>query len=287
MTMASEGETVEAGGPVTAPARPAPRAGLEAAPERPVHLTLNLDATTAFFNRGYLQEDTGLIVQPAAKLDVDLARWGENQLSLEARIWNSAHSQATGADEGDNFRRYWFEQDLSAGVVLTHGEWTISGSYLAQTSPADAFDTVQEFDAGVAFDDSKLLGAWALNPTATLAFEFGPHAGDGQDKGVYLELGVAPGFKVPCGGREVAVSFPVTAGLSLHDFYQNSRGDDEVLGFVQAGPKVAIPLGSAGGGEWTLTGAVYGVYLGSHTAEFNDHGRRGAVVATVGLRYAF
>lgn len=39
----------------------------------PFSLQLNLDYTTAYFYRGIIQEDTGLILQPAAKLTVNLS----------------------------------------------------------------------------------------------------------------------------------------------------------------------------------------------------------------------
>ena len=56
-----------------------------------------------------------------------------------------------------------------------------------------------------------------MAPYATFAFETAGGA-DGYDKGAYFELGVEP--SAPLEDAPVSLSFPVTLGLSLNDYYQ-------------------------------------------------------------------
>jgi hypothetical protein len=85
----------------------------------------------------------------------------------------------------------------------------------------------------------------------------------------------------------VAISFPASIGLSLHDYYQNAEGEDDTFGFVQLGVKASVPLPIADRyGKWTLNVAVAGMYLGDHTAQYNG-GDHQQLIGTVGLQVNF
>ena len=59
-------------------------------------------------------------------------------------------------------------------------------------SPNDSFQTVQEAAVSAAYNDSKLLGPFALNPNALLAFEVKGQADAGAHRGVCCSSGSRP-----------------------------------------------------------------------------------------------
>lgn len=183
----------------------------------------------------------------------------------------------------------WYESDLYAGVTLTRGKLSLTTSYTFLTSPSDAFQEVQELGFTLALDDSEWLKAWALKPYATLAIETGSNGSDGPDldNGTYLELGIAPGFSFDIGRTPVTLTFPVSVGLSLADYYQDAAGEDDTFGFAQAGVKASVPLGEPGRfGTWTLNAGVSVLFLGDNTKAFNT-GDDTEVVGMIGLQWNF
>ncbi|HWB20426.1 MAG TPA: hypothetical protein VG711_09020 [Phycisphaerales bacterium] len=255
----------------------------------PFSLQLNLDYTTAYFYHGILQEDSGLILQPSARLTINL--YSEDDFKIDAILgtWNSFHGEKTNAHTDGDFTNYWYESDLIAGFAITKGDFSLTTTYTFLTSPSNAYQTVQELDFTLAYDDSRLLGGFAMHPYTLLGIETGADYSDGadSDKGIYLELGIAPGFSFDIGKTPIAVSFPASVGLSLHNYYQNTEGDDDTFGFAQVGAKAAIPLPFGDRfGSWTLNAGVSALFLGDHTAEFN-HNDDFEVIGVVGLQLNF
>lgn len=252
------------------------------------HFSLGADYTTAYFNRGYNVEDSGWIVQPFADLSLDVIRLDDATISITMGTWNSFQGEATDAGTSDRFTKYWYECDLYAGVGLTAGHWDFQARYYAYTSPSDAFETIEEIYLSGAFDDSELLGAWALQPSAIVAIEVGDVANDGEGTGSYLQLGVAPGFAFDAGSvTDVAVSFPASVGLSLHDYYEGPDGENDVFGYASVGVTVGVPLPiDKSWGQWTLRAGVQGLYLGGVTSEVND-GNHFEVIGTAGVTVEF
>ena len=275
-------QAAEAQAAASADAAPAP-----AELANPFHIQINLDFTNAYFYRGILQQDHGLITQPAAKLTIDVLDHDGWSVDAFLGTWNSFGRN--GGSNTNNIVSDWYESDLVAGFAITKDKFSLTTSYIFLTSPADAFATVQELDFALGFDDSEALGKFALHPYALLAIETSSVGSDGADPGIYLELGVAPGFSFNLGKTPVAVSFPVVLGLSLDDYYQDAggTGDDSTFGFVQAGAKVAVPLPFGERfGQWTLNAGVAGMYLGDNLAEVNGDDNF-EVIGTIGLQWNF
>lgn len=254
-----------------------------------ISVQINLDYTTAYFYRGIVQEDSGLIIQPAARLTANVVESDGFKLDAFAGTWNSFHGQKTGADTDGDFTEYWYESDLYGGLTLSAGKISLTTSYTFLTSPSDAYETVQELGFSLALDDSEWLRAWAMKPYATVAIETGADASDGADSdtGTYLELGIGPGFSFDVGSTPVTMVFSVAVGLSLSDYYQDAEGDDDAFGFAQAGVRASMPLGKPGRlGTWTLNAGVYVLFLGDHTSDYNG-GEDTEVIGTVGLQWNF
>jgi hypothetical protein len=268
---------------------PEPPAPPGTPPSSPFSLQLNLDVTTAYFYHGIIQEDSGLILQPAARLTINLVEGDDIKVDAILGVWSSFHSQKTGAQTSGDFTDYWYECDLIAGVALTMDRFVLATTYTFLTSPSDAYETVQELDVALAFDDSEILGAYALHPYVLVGIETGADASDGADSdtGAYLELGVAPGFSFDLGTTPIAISFPCSIGLSLHDYYQDAAGEDDAFGFAQIGARASMPLPFGDRyGAWTLNAGVSALFLGDHTADFNG-GDDMEFIGTMGLQVNF
>ena len=251
--------------------------------------TVTLDWTNAYYFRGILQENQGVILQPAAKLTYTLAKTDDSQLDVFAGTWNSIQSRGTNAMTSNDTFEDWYECDLLGGLNYTVGKWTFVASYIAYTSPSAAFDTVQELDLSAGFDDSSALGNFALHPYALIGIELNPDGADGKNgrRGTYLELGISPGVDLHFGDWTVPLKFPVIVGLSLDDYYEDASGQSDTFGYVQAGVKTSIPLSSGtDGGRWTLNASVYGLFLGDNTAAFNS-GNDAEAIGSIGLQFDF
>lgn len=245
-------------------------------------VSLGADLVTAYYFRGILQEDRGVIVQPWAELRLPFAATDAMRFEAIFALWNSFHSEATGAGTDDGFLRGWYEADLVAGVGVGCGAWSIDATYVAYTSPSDAFDTLQELILSVGVEDP-----WSLAPHAAIGFELGSDGALG-DPGIYLELGIEPGFEVPIGDAgALGISFPITIGLGLDDYYENPGGGDELFGYLDVGAVAAWTLPGDGAlGAWTLTGAANLLLLGDANRAVNGD-ENVEIVGRLGLSIAF
>lgn len=249
-------------------------------------LQLNLDFTNAYFFRGFYQENHGLIAQPAAKLTLHAYDTADLKIDAFVSTWSSFHSEKT-LSQRSGFTEYWYECDLLGGATVTTGKWSFTGQYIFYTSPNDAYKTIQELDLSAAFDDSEALGKFALHPYAQVGFETSSNATDSVNPGGYLELGIAPGFSFDVEKTPVSISFPVTLGLSLYNYYQNANGDDETFGYGSVGAKASFPLPiSDKYGKWSVNAGVSALFLGNHTSDINS-GNRSQVVGIVGVQLDF
>lgn len=262
----------------------------EAATASRLHFSASVDITTAYFFRGFLQEDRGFIIQPAAGLTIDLYSRDDFALSTTIGTWNSVHSEATGAISTDTSGEHWYESDLYASFTATWGHWTLDATYIWYFSPSDAFETITELILTTSFDDSEYLGAWSLSPTVTLGIETGSNYSDGadSDRGIYIGLSVGPGFETTLGDNHpLLISFPIEVGLSLDDYYQDDAGDDDIFGYASVGVRLDtdIPLTDEFG-AWSTFLSVNSLFLGDNLETVNNNDSF-ELIATVGISLAF
>ncbi len=257
--------------------QPPQRAEIDAAgdeTDRRIYGELNLLFSHAYYFRGTLQEDDGLIFQPEIVLGLTLIDDEDTGVTFDVftGLWNSIHTEDDTAGD-DSTTDYWYEADFYVGAALGVEDFTFELMWMSQTSPSDAFNTIDEIIFTAAYDDSEqgLLFGVPLQPSLELGVEV-HNANDDMDSGVYLGLGVEPFVDLEEGVLDGAtLSFPVTLGLSLNDYYQDEDGDDSAFGFVQAGAKLEIPLGiDPAYGDWTLSLGADALFLDDTTKEFND-----------------
>ena len=242
-----------------------------------ITLTGSMDVSNAYLFRGIPQDDTGLILWPAADLGVALKSGGGTLRSITVHVgmWNSLHTGITGAD-GPN-GKLWYESDFwtSVGVGLP-GHVNVSATYTAYTSPNGAFPSVKEVSLRAS------SGVRGTNAYALVAFELEGQADGGAVEGRYLELGAAPSL----GLAGLTVTAPVKVGLSLDGYYEGLRGDER-FGFFSVGGNVSVPLSSERSrfGRWSVHGGADYVRLGDSNALRLGDNSKVIISAGLGLSY--
>jgi hypothetical protein len=242
-----------------------------------ITFTGSMDASNTYLFRGIPQDDTGLILWPAADLGVALRSGGGAVRSVTVNVgtWNSLHTGITGADGPSG--KLWYESDFwtSVGVGFAGGV-NVAATFTAYTSPNGAFPSVKELSLKAS---APVRG---INPYALVAFELEGQADGGAVEGRYLELGAAPGLSL----AGMAVAVPVKVGLSLEGYYEGLRGDER-FGFFSVGASLTVPLSNERSrfGRWNIHGGADYVRLGDSNALRLGENTKVIISAGIGLSY--
>ncbi len=252
-----------------------------------------VDLTTDYYFRGIIQETEDYIVQPYAELTFKL--WDGvpafGNLALTVGTWNSLHGGPTGAGGANVDPEFWYETDFYTKLGWTvFDDLTAGVIYTAYMSPNDFFGTVQELAVSLGYNDSTLLGPFALNPSLLIAFELEGQADAGDHPGVYLQLGLAPGYTFNAESTyPITLSFPLIVGLSLDEYYEFGTGRDSTFGYFQGGVGLAMPLAfiPASFGSWQIKTGVNVLHLGGNLRDVNKDRDRTEVIGTVGIAFTY
>lgn len=234
---------------------------------------IGVNVVSQYISRGLIFENQGGIIEPYADLYFRIYKGDGfiNKVSVNLGTWDSFHSRHTDAGEavgrGTGGRdasstRSWYESDFTAGIAVTFlKNFTITPSYYTFLSPNDGFNTFQGLNVNLAYDDTDLLGKFALHPHATVLFEFDNKAGNGTDEGIYYEVGIAPAL--PIGETGLTFTLPITAGFGSNEFYAHNAG----FGYFSTGVQASYALAFVPKclGAWTVNGGATYYYLGSNS----------------------
>ena len=268
-----------------------------------ITLTSTFDAVSTYMFRGIRQNATGIALWPVG--DLGLAVYsgdgGLKSANINFGIWNSLNTGDTGAQSDDSglgcaCGKLWYESDFYATLGLGFGGGVSLGTtYTAYTSPNNGFTTVKELMLKLAVDDSAYLGKGAVKPYVLVAQEFDTQlfvgqADGGENKGTYMELGVAPGYT----GSRASISVPVKVGLSLANYYELNEGTatvpdfvDHPFGYFSVAGIVTVPLGGATNlGTWNVHGGVEYPALGETTEVLNG-GDSSRFLGSVGIGFTY
>ena len=255
-------------------------------------LSAGVDFPTAYFFRGIRQETDGWIVQPYGELGFKLYEGSGafTNLALTFGTWNSLHGGPSGIEGSGSDPTSWYESDFYTRLSATFFE-ALTGQilYTAYMSPNDAFATVQEIAFGLSLNDRAWLGAFAFNPSVLLAKEVKNQTDAGSDKGLYLQLGLTPGYTFNSGtAYPVTLSLPILLGLSLKDYYEFGTGEDDTFGYFQMGLAASVPLAfiPAQFGSWQLKGSVSWMHLGDNLKTVNRNDRD-EFIGTIGIAFTY
>jgi hypothetical protein len=275
----------------TAPARAQEEAAEDEGPNRGrISLSLTNDFTNVYFFRGIMQERDGFIWQPYD--DVGLTLWEDedapiNSVTLGMGIWSSFHSKKTLA--GDSGPSNLYETDYYPSLTLgLPGNFETSFIYYVYTGPNGSFDTVQEMTILLSYDDSDLLGRWAMGPTLSFAAEL-DRTSFGDERGTFIGLGVEPTiWASESEDLPLTVTFPMEIGLSVDNYYEEPGRSNSNFGYVSWGLSVGsdVPFIPAEYGTWNVSVTGRGFYLNNALARANDDDRwYPQVVGSIGVSY--
>lgn len=288
-----------AGPPPAEPAAPgAPASSAPAGPNTGrIALSAGIDVPTDYYFRGIVQETEDYILQPYGELTFKLVeRAGPlSNLGLTFGLWNSLHGGPTGVEGGAGGvesadPKIWYEADFYARLAATWWDnLTTALIYTAYMSPNDRFRTVQELALSLGYNDAGLLGPFALNPSLLVGFELAGQADAGRHRGVYLQLGVAPGLTLLEKTRTpVTLTVPLLVGLSLSEYYEFGTGRDSTFGYFSGGVSATMGLGfvPAAYGSWSVKAGVNVLTLGDNLRRVN-RGDDVEVIGSVGLAFTY
>ncbi len=244
-----------------------------------ISMSAGADIVNQYYFRGIVQETGGLIMQPFLDASISFGA-----ASITAGTWSSLHSVG---DEGfTGAPQSFYETDFYAGIGGAAGPIGLDITYTAYMSPRGSWGTTKEIAFGLSVDNP-------VAPYATFAFETAGGA-DGYDKGSYLELGFEPA--APLDDAPVGLSFPVTLGLSLNDYYQYTELVDDIFelrpggtfGFFSVGASLGIPLNVGEEfGEWGLALGVNMIRLGEGAKAIDGGDSSTKVIALFGLSVGY
>jgi len=255
-----------------------------------ISLSLTNDFTNTYMFRGIQQERDGFIWQPY--VDLGLTLWDDEESAIKSvtlgmGVWNSFQSEKTLArDSGpSNLYETDFYPSLTVGLP---GNFETSFIYYAYTGPNGSFDTVQEMDFLVAYDDADLLGRLAMAPTVTFALEVsGTSFGD--KRGSFVGLGVEPTIYASDNKDcPISITFPAALGLSIDNYYEEPGRSNDNFGYLQWGLRVGmdLPFIPEDAGTWNLSVTGNGYYLGQSLKRANhDDQLQAQVVGSLGISY--
>jgi len=262
-----------------------------------VSFSTGLEITNAYFFRGILQEDQGLITQTWLDATFNLS----DTVDLTIGIWNSMHDMKTGSTRTDaTGADWWYEADLYLGLSVAVAENCSLGlTYTAYTSPNNAFGTIHELAVSGSHDDS---GAWdgtclegsGLQPSVTIAFELDGQADGGSNEGIYLGIGIEPSFTlIDNQDQPVTLSIPVTVGLSLGDYYEDplspGGSDDSNFGYLDIGAVLSTPINAipADYGQWEASLGLHYLLLSESTENANANGDDSEFILSFGISMGY
>ena len=244
---------------------------------------LGVTFVSEYISRGLVQVNQGVIAQPYLDLYFKLYEGTGfiNKVVLNVGLWSSIHSHVEPVGNQSTVRN-WYEFDYTPGVAVTFAKnFTFTASYFEFDSPASAFDTARSLNFNLAYDDTDLLGKFALHPHVTYLRELtAPGTAGLGPNGNYYEIGLAPSYTA----GPVTLTVPLTVGLGDDNFY---LGD--TYGYFSAGLQASIPISFIPDcyGKWTFSGGYTWYNLGSSATDVTAAGRRSQNVfqGSVGLTF--
>jgi hypothetical protein len=276
---------------------------------------LGIQFVSSYYSRGLLQTPQGALgfdAQPYLDLYFQLYSGSGfvNKVTLNLGLWsNIASNTHTGFISSNS---NWTEFDWTPGVSVVFAKnFTFTASYTELDFPGQSGNPavvgLAQFinrkggninpgngaaivNAGsspargaqleLAYDDTDLLGMWALHPHVLFLQELtgqnsgGGHIGMGglnsngnNQLGQYYEIGIAPAFTFLKGSQyPITLTLPTMVGLGSSGFYAGNS-----FGYFSAGGTFSVPLAfiPSGFGAWTVNfGGTY-YYFGHNAAVQN------------------
>jgi hypothetical protein len=266
----------------------------EVAQESCITGDIGFDIVSNYVTKGVVQTNQGFIIQPYADLHFRIYKGAGALTSITADIgiWNSFHGHHNLAARGQTTAN-WYEFDLQTGLTFNFNKLALAGYYKVYESPSSVFRNAYAIGINVSYDDSDLLGAFALHPYGFVELNVQGTTGNNNNgsRGQYYEVGIAPAHS----WGDLTLSLPVNAGFGSGGFYLRNRG----FGFIGVGVKATYALNMVPAclGKWSVYSGFNYYRLGGNSGPLNRAGAAGAgseavvdkneLVFSGGLKVAF
>lgn len=228
-----------------------------------VRLEFGTEFPTAYFYRGFGRENQGLIVRPFLGIEFSFWRGNEERDGTLGRVINeiSAHVDlvptfSNGPFGFESTGEAWAEVIFKAGGTVRFFErFEFLLEYENVESIRESFRDVHQANFGLSFDDSDPTFPTSFQPYVLVSWELEKESDGGWlsaannnnplfQSGWYLEVGIRPEFDLVHLWLDdpVTVSFPILAGFSILDYYQDPSGKDDFFGYASVGAMFQVPL---------------------------------------------
>jgi hypothetical protein len=267
------------------------------------------EIVSTYYSRGILQGPqgkAGFDAEPYLDLYFKLYQDDKsaflNKVTVNLSLWSNIASDPGVGGRGNHVHpgtSSWTEFDWMPGVSFVLAKnFTLTVSYFEFDYPSTTASPQRSINTNLAYDDTDLLGMWALHPHFTYLQELTGDNATGQGHvglglqnrlGQYYEIGIAPSFTFLKSSKyPITLTLPVTAGFGSNGFYGTG------FGYASAGGNVSVPLAfiPSSFGSWTANAGGTYYYLGTNTARANGQYSQSGVdhdagVASVGLGLTF
>ncbi len=251
--------------------------GVSAADEAPasrVHALLNFEFSDKYLTpRGMTVQNQGLVFQQLTLgfFNVHHSDSFLRDVTLVAGVWNCFGTDGiSSSDSNGASTTGWYEIDPIGGVSIGLGKHvTLDVTYTAFEMRILDIPFSQHLETKLGFDDTSILGAFALHPSVSYWRELvgkataaqvpffalaTPKPGPGSLPGPsgYFEAGVAPSWTAEKLGLKLEA--PCRVLLPHSEFYGEYYDDSSTVGLYEVGVKGTLPLKfmPKGYGNWSF-----------------------------------
>lgn len=249
----------------------------------PVMISGGLDFASAFYFRGYLQADRGLILQPYLNVFTRQNSTEDLVIRPYVSLFNSSHF--------GNDNPMADMSDVMVGAVTDWHAFSFDTRYAFFTMSPMMRTPVHEIGARVSYDalqrwsDVETLAPFRLKPFVGV---YGDYIQDLDEIQMYLNLGVEPSWRVDVAGCRVGMSLPLEWGLGGNGYYSNANGSNATYGYFSTSltASVALPV-SDRLGQWFLNGTLQYLHLAADSVQMAARGNDDGFAAKFGLSFVY
>jgi len=255
--------------------------------ETHVHFLFDFAFASAYNTpRGMMVRENGLTVQPLFLTFIDVYKGDGfiNTVKVVGGCWNDLGTEGVSKNPpyGRGPQTNWTEIDPIGGISVGFAKnFTLDVTYIGFAEQILNIGMVHNLEIKLSFNDSDLLGAWALHPYFSYWQELenkttdadvpqavlgpSPFSGKHPQPGssYYFEFGIAPGYTFKNAGN-LKVEAPCRIMFPDSRFYGDYYGSSSTVGLVEAGLKATLPLPHMpkGYGNWsTYVGFRYQYFV--------------------------
>lgn len=248
----------------------------------PLMISGGLDVPTAYFFRGYLQADRGLILQPYLNVFA-VHSLDDVVVRPYVSMFNSTHFD-DGNRMGDMF-------DAMVGGVASWNGAVLDVRYAYYNMSPLMRSHVHEIGGRLSYDlltpwkDADWAEPFSVKPFAGV---FGEISDENGTDDVFVNVGIEPIWRFDVASRRVAVSLPTEWGLSGDGYYLDSSGNNATFGYFATALTGTLSLASMDNrGEWLLNGSLQYLHLGAASTRNVNGGDRDECIAKLGLAFVY